>query len=284
MPELKRAVKDSVFTYLFSQPEYARELYLELHPEDTDVTTEDFKLVTFENVLAIGQYNDLGLQVRDRLILLVEAQSTYSVNIPLRMLMYLANTYKDFVEENKYSLYSSKKVPIARPELYVVYTGNRKDIPDALRLSDLYEGSGSVEVEVKVLCGENPQQILGQYVEFCKISNEQVALHGRTDVAASESIRICLERGVLVPFLNARQKEVHDIMRTLFNQEAVWEIERYNIREEGREEGRTEGIQAMVLSLQKFLKDQALVAKEVAEQFGLTQEVATKSVQQYWKN
>ena len=28
MPELKRAVKDSVFTYLFSQPEYARELYL----------------------------------------------------------------------------------------------------------------------------------------------------------------------------------------------------------------------------------------------------------------
>ena len=111
-------------------------------------------------------------------------------------------------------------------------------------------------------------------------------------MAASETIRICLEHGVLVPFLNARQKEVHDIMRTLFNQEAVWEIERYNIREEGRqegreegrEEGRTEGIQAMVLSLQKFLKDQALVAKEVAEQFGLTQEVAAKSVQQYWKN
>ena len=56
-------------------------------------------------------------------------------------------------------------------------------------------------------------------------------------MAASETIRICLERGMLVPFLNARQKEVHDIMRTLFNQEAVWEIERYNIREEGREEG-----------------------------------------------
>lgn len=77
-------------------------------------------------------------------------------------------------------------------------------------------------------------------------------------------------------------------MRTLFSQEAVWEIERHNIRqegrEEGREEGRTEGIQAMVLSLQKFLKDQALVAKEVAEQFGLTQEAAEKSVQQYWKN
>ena len=66
-------------------------LYLDLHPGDTEITEEDFKLVTLENVLAIGQYNDLGLQVRDRLILLVEAQSTYSANIPLRMLMYLAN-------------------------------------------------------------------------------------------------------------------------------------------------------------------------------------------------
>ena len=50
------------------------------------------------------------------------------------------------------------------------------------------------------------------------------------------------------------------------------------------ERGMEKGIQALVLSLQKFLKDQALVAKEVAEQFGLTQEAAAKSVQQYWKN
>ena len=35
--------------------------------------------------------------------------------------------------------------------------------------------------------------------------------------------------------MNARQKEVHDIMRTLFSQEAVWEIERYNVRQEGRQ-------------------------------------------------
>lgn len=49
-------------------------------------------------------------------------------------------------------------------------------MPDVMRLSDLYEGSGDAEIEVKVLCGENPQQILGQYVEFCKISNEQITM------------------------------------------------------------------------------------------------------------
>lgn len=54
--------------------------------------------------------------------------------------------------------------------------------------------------------------------------------------------------------------------------------------EKGMAKGRQEGIQALVLSLQKFLKDQAMVAKEVAEQFGLTQETAMRNVQQYWKS
>jgi hypothetical protein len=54
--------------------------------------------------------------------------------------------------------------------------------------------------------------------------------------------------------------------------------------EKSMEKGREEGIQALVLSPQKFPKDQALVSKEVAEQFGLTLEVAAKSVQQYWKS
>lgn len=62
--------------------------------------------------------------------------------------------------------------------------------------------------------------------------------------------------------------------------QGVWE----KGMEKGMEKGRKEGIQALVLSLQKFLKDQALVAKEVAEQFGLSQETAMKNVQQYWKD
>lgn len=67
MPEMKCAVKDSVFTYLFKQPEYTRLLYLALHPEDEDVTEQDCKLITLENVISTGIYNDLGFQVRDKL-------------------------------------------------------------------------------------------------------------------------------------------------------------------------------------------------------------------------
>ena len=105
MPVMKRAIKDSVFTFLFKQPEYTRQLYLVLHPEDTSVTEEECKIVTLEHVLTVGLYNDLGIQVRDKLIILVEAQSTFSENIPLRMLLYLSNTYFEHVKEQKLDLY-----------------------------------------------------------------------------------------------------------------------------------------------------------------------------------
>lgn len=46
MPMPKRDIKDSVFTFLFSDLEYTKQLYLSLHPEDTEIRDEDFKLVT----------------------------------------------------------------------------------------------------------------------------------------------------------------------------------------------------------------------------------------------
>ena len=287
MAEMKRSVKDSVFTYLFKQPEYTRQLYLALHPEDTDVKESDFKLVTLENVLTTGFYNDLGIQVRNRLILLVEAQSTFSVNIALRMLLYLAGTYKEYIEEQKLDLYGSHPVEIPRPELYVVYTGDRKEIPETLRLSDLYQGAGSAEVEVKVLRDDGTGDILDQYVRFCKIADEQREKYGLTQQAIDETIRICIAENVLAPFLASRQKEVLEIMVTLFDQEKIAEIHDYNVakaaRQEGHQLGREEGIRAMVSTLRGMSVEQKQIAQKLVEQFGLLPQTAEEKVKQYWK-
>lgn len=283
MAEMKRSVKDSVFTYLFKQPEYTRQLYLALHPEDTDVKASDFKLVTLENVLTTGFYNDLGIQVRNRLILLVEAQSTFSVNIALRMLLYLAGTYKEYIEEQKLDLYGSHPVEIPRPELYVVYTGDREEIPEALHLSDLYQGAGSAEVEVKVLRDDGTGDILDQYVRFCKIADEQREKYGLTQQAIDETIRICIAENVLAPFLASRQKEVLEIMVTLFDQEKIAEIHDYNVAKAARQEGREEGIRAMVSTLRSMSVEQKQIAQKLVEQFGLLPQAAEEKVKQYWK-
>lgn len=246
MAEMKRNFKDSVFTYLFSEPKYTRELYLYLHPEDQNVTEDECRLITTENILAIGEYNDLGIQVRDKLILLVEAQSTLSPNMPLRMLMYLTSAYKAYIKENDLSLYSTKAMVIPRPELYMVYTGNQVHVPEVMRLADLYEGHGDADVTVKVLRGED-DSILGQYVAFCKIADEQRALYGLTRETIQETMRICQEQGILIPFLASRRKEVIGIMEMLFSQEEVWEMTRRELekdaRRKGLQEGRQEGLQ-----------------------------------------
>ena len=249
MPDLKRRVKDSVFTYLFQQPEYTLELYRSLHPEDTEATEADCRLVTLENVLAVGMYNDLGFLVRGKLILLVEAQSTFSINITLRLLLYLAATYKEYVEDHKLDLYSTRPLTVPRPELYVVYTGTRKDIPGELTLSQLYEGSGSVDLRVKVLRSDGSGDILDQYVRFCQIADEERKRHGNTQEAIEAILARCREEKILAPFLAQRTKEVHNIMVTLFNETQIAELHDYNVAKEAREEGQKAEFLATIRAL-----------------------------------
>lgn len=251
MPGMKRTIKDSIFTLMFREPEYAVQLYRALHPEDKNVTEADCKIVTLENILTVGEYNDLGLQVRDKLLLLAEAQSTFSVNIALRMLMYLATTYKEYAEEHKLDLYGSKVVTIPRPELYVVYTGVKQDVPDTLRLSDLYDGVGSVNLEVKVCRSSGTRDILDQYVRFCEIVDENRRKYGRTPKAIEEILRQCREENILTPFLASRQKEVQDIMVTLFDQEKVLEIHDYNVAKEAEKKGIEKGVSEAARKLAK---------------------------------
>ena len=257
MADMKYTAKDSVFSFIFRQPENTRRLYLTLHPEDVDVTEADCKLVTLEHILTNGMTNDLGFQVRDKLILLVEAQSKFSINIALRMLLYLAATYKEYVEEQKLDLYGSKPVSIPRPELYMVYTGAPRQLPEILRLSDMYDGPGGAEIEIKVLKDTGAGNIVDQYIRFCEISDEQRKQYGYTMKAVEETLRICCEENILMPFLASRQKEVQDIMVTLFNQERVTEIHEYNLVKDAKREGRIETaknlMDALNLSVEQVL-------------------------------
>ncbi len=65
---------------------------------------------------------------------------------------------------------------------------------------------------VKILYGTvdpkrtDGEDIIGQYVFFTKVYNEQVRLYGRTIEAVSETIRICMDRDILKEYLESRKK------------------------------------------------------------------------------
>lgn len=220
---MKRTIKDSVFTNLFQDKKYLIQLYQALHPEDKEVTEDNLTDVTIENVLTDNIYNDLGFMVGNRLLILVEAQSTWTVNIIIRALMYLIQTYHNYFERTKQSLYKSKKVQIPMPELYVIYTGDRKTKPSEISLSKEFFGGKEccLDVKVKMIYDGKEGDIINQYVLFTKVCNEQIALYGRTQKSILEAIRICKDRNVLREYLESREKEVVDIMMVLYDNEEI---------------------------------------------------------------
>lgn len=52
------------------------QLYQALHPEDKNVTKADLEYVTLQNIMINADHNDLGFLIGNRLMILVEAQST----------------------------------------------------------------------------------------------------------------------------------------------------------------------------------------------------------------
>ncbi|MCD8364280.1 MAG: Rpn family recombination-promoting nuclease/putative transposase [Clostridiales bacterium] len=222
---VNRSIKDSVFRNLFSDKKYLFQLYQALHPEDKETTIDDLEYVTLENVLVRDIYNDLGVRIGDKIILLIEAQSTWTENIIIRCLMYMARTLQDYFKQTSQSLFSEKLVHMPEPELYVIYTGDSVIDKEYISLSETFFGGKqtSLDVRVKVVVDGKEGDIINQYVVFTKVINDQVKIYGRKREAITEAIRICKDRNILKDYLTSREKEVVDIMITLFDQQEVLE-------------------------------------------------------------
>lgn len=226
MATMQRNVNDSVFVNIFQNKKYLMELYQVLHPED-EVSEDDLELVTIENILVHDMYNDLGFLVKNKLIVLVEAQTTWSTNIIVRMFLYLARTYQDLISKNRdlrISLYGSKSMELPTPELYVIYTGERGNKDDVLSLKDnVFPDADNIELKAKVIFADKySRDIVNQYISFCGILKEQMSVYnGDKETAIRETIRICIEYDNLSEYLSAHKKEVEDKMFCMLTQEEI---------------------------------------------------------------
>jgi hypothetical protein len=141
--------KDSVFSLLFSDEDILRDLYsvLEGIPLDPSVKIE---INTLSNVLFMEQINDISFTVDNKLVLLIEHQSTINPNMPLRLLMYIARVYEKITGSK--NIYSGKKLSIPRPEFIVLYNGTFP-YPDekTLKLSDSFEDPASLGLSKNAL-------------------------------------------------------------------------------------------------------------------------------------
>lgn len=212
-------------------------------------------------------YNDLGFVVREgKIVILVESQSTWTMNIIIRALMYMVQIYHDYFDRTKQNLYKSKKVKLRVPEIYVIYTGDRKTRPSEVSLAkEFFEGEqSSIDVKVKMIYDGEDGDIINQYVIFTKVCNEQIAIHGRSQKTVMEAIRICKDRNVLVEYLGSKEKEVVDIMMVLYDEQEVM-----------KSYVESEVYDAMVETAKRMLEDGTLSIDKIAQISGLSIEVVT---------
>lgn len=274
--EPKYTIKDSVFRHLFLEPKYALQLYSVLHPEDTRVTEEDIVYLTLIREITNGIRNDLGMYIKGRYLILIEAQTTWSLNILIRMFIYLAETWKNYIVHNDLDIFSSKVIELPVPELYVVYTGNRKTRPKYLKLSeDIFHGvCKDVELTIQVLYnGKNEGDILDQYVSFTEKVDDLYKEYGRTKEAAEKLLEYCMENDILREYLQERREEVRGMMDVIFDdrihrskspeqlEQEAYEAEIDEARWAGEKSGKNKKARETAIELAKIGMEEKVIAR-----------------------
>ena len=173
-PRLSRQAKDHVFVDMFNQPKYCLELFNALHPEATDITEADIQNITISHVIVDKPYNDLGFTVKDKQLVLVEAQSTWSYNILVRLLLYFADTLLGIIKEHEnWDIHDTARLPLPVPEFYVIYTGERKTVPPIISIRKVFFRNDAVpiDLEARVISTESTDDTLGSisYTPMCTI-------------------------------------------------------------------------------------------------------------------
>ncbi|MDR0451640.1 MAG: Rpn family recombination-promoting nuclease/putative transposase [Treponema sp.] len=266
--DANREYKDSVFSWLFGEPDALRELYgalvgVALGP-DIPITIN-----TLEGVLFKGRVNDISFEIGDMLVVLIEHQSTINENMPLRLLMYVARIYERIAGGR--DMYRERRIPLPLPEFVVLYNGTAPYPDEAvLKLSDSFAdpsglglgkgGSPPLDLAVRVYNinqGHNApimshsKTLEGYSVFIAKVREYERKLKSR-DEAMRAAVAECIKEGILKDFLETHAAEVINMLLTEWNWDDAFAVQREEGREEGREKGREEGLEEgrnMVLEL-----------------------------------
>jgi len=250
MEKVNRNHKNSVFSSLFSDPDILRELYSAIEgitiPPDISI-----KINTLKDILYKDQINDLSFTIDNRLVVLIEHQSTINENIPLRLLMYIARVYEKIIKRRK--RYQNKLEKIPRPEFIVLYNG-KEDYDDykKLKLSDAFKdveglklsGRDAIPLELIVQVynvnhGHNSEilkksETLDGYSIFIDKIREYQKKRNSLEKAAKSAINYCIKNNILKDYLEAHASEVLNMLLGEWDKDEYIEV----VREEAREEER----------------------------------------------
>ena len=261
-----REYQDSVFVHYFTH--YLEKLLILCKALDSSITSEDIELIKLENTLYTGIKNDISCKVGNRLIFLIEHQSTVNENMPLRFLEYIGRIFELILEVR--DRYARLLIKIPTPEFYVFYTGS-ENLPavQELKLSDAFIAEvekPQLELIVKVInlnSKENAELLnktpdLKEYTEFVNVVKDFKLKYGNNGY--DKAIRYCIKNNILKGYMASNAKEIESMLVAEYDYDLDMQVQKEeNYRKgmlEGILKGKKEGIiKGMLKGLQKGKKE-----------------------------
>ena len=287
MSTSNRKYKDSVFVDLFSEDEKAKENFLSLYNalHGTKLTaTAQLKNVRLDQVLYMTFYNDVSYLIDNKIIVLVEHQSTINPNMPLRCLEYISRLYETLFESKE--KYSRKLLNIPTPEFYVFYNGDETYPSDkTLKLSDAFiEKTVKPNLELTVKIININQQNHHPLLKNCKtmyeytIFVETVRRWKKTDPqnGFQKAIEECIANDILRDYLKRKTKEVLNMLLAEYDYETDIAVQRAEEREIAFAEGISQGVYQNKLETAKNLAEMGFAVEAIAKATGLSCEEIEK--------
>ena len=252
--QFNREYRSSVFTLLFSDRQKLLELSNAVNGTDyTDAEDIEINTLSDENGIFSGIFlkikNDISF-LHGAYLGLYEHQSTVCGNMPLRMLLYIAELFKDMYERKL--LYRKKAIELPVPQFYVFYNGSEEMADrEEYDLSDQYKlpvEEPALELKVIVLninAGRNRELMekckeLREYSEFVHRTNE--ALRDKKNStgkqeAMGQVIDGCIRDGILQDFLSENRRRV--LMSSILEYDEQAHMEA--VHDDGYDEGYGKG-------------------------------------------
>ena len=258
MRTTKRTYKDSLFRDIFNNVQRLPQVYESLEGET--VEANDIKLTTIDEVFFDSEKNDVSFIVKNHHIILLEHQSTVNANMPLRILWYIAELYRQYV--NPKLPYRANIVALPAPKFYVLYNGRTRMPPRwQLRLSDAFgEHEGAIELIVEVINinMDAGNDILARcaplkaYSVFVARVRQSVREGKVLSEAVPEAIQYCIVNDYLTEYFREKQeREVFDMVNFQWDADLALEVR----AEEAHEAGLSQGLEnGLVISIRSMME------------------------------
>ena len=111
--QLKPQHRDTMFRWLFKDPKNFIDLLRRCSDDDINLTIDDIQPFDLDSELAVRiRRNDVSFITKDnRLLILIEHQSTQNPNMAFRLFLYYIELLQLWVKINNINLYGQQKIP-----------------------------------------------------------------------------------------------------------------------------------------------------------------------------